>query len=136
LSGFDWGIVRDAGIGIGVFGVFLIGIAALIVANALKSTLERVNKTLDEVDKQLDALGVPVSQTLGHVEGIAGAADSAVSRLTVVVDSIEGVAGSVNQTTGLVKDALSPAIINLGATLTGISAGLRRLFSGNNSKDA
>ena len=36
----------------------------------------------------------------------------------------------------LVKDALSPAIINLGATLTGISAGLRRLFSGNNSKDA
>ncbi len=132
MTAFDWNIVEMVGIGL---GVFIIGIAALIAALALKSTLERVNKTLDEVDRQLEGVGKPVAETLAHIEGIAGTADDTIARIGVAVGSLEGVAGSVTDTTGLVKDAITPAIVNLGATLTGISAGLRRLFSGRMSQD-
>jgi len=43
------------------------------------------------------------------------------------------VATSVSQTADLAKDAISPAIVNVGATLAGVSAGLRRLVTGKNS---
>jgi ABC-type transporter Mla subunit MlaD len=102
---------------------------------ALAKTLARVNVTLDEVDRQLDGMGKPLGQVLGHVGGIADTADQTLARLTGVVGSLESVAESISQTAQLTKDAISPAIVNVGATISGVSAGVRRLFNGRNQQD-
>jgi len=47
------------------------------------------------------------------------------------VSSLEQLAGTAANTAKLTQDALSPAIVNVGATIGGISAGLRRLVRGN-----
>ncbi|MDP9024334.1 MAG: hypothetical protein M3N13_03015, partial [Candidatus Eremiobacteraeota bacterium] len=132
LTGIDWSIVRDVGVGV---GVLLMGIGIFVAMLALAKTFQRLNVTLDEVDVQLANLGKPVAATLDHVGGIADTADRTLARLAGVVSSLEGVAGSVSQTASLTKDAISPAIVNAGATITGISAGLRRLVTGRNSTD-
>lgn len=119
-------------VGVGV-GVLLVGIGVLWAMIALARTLTRVNQTLDEVDRQISSLSVPVNAALTHVGGIADTADSTLARMGGVVKSLEDVAGSVSKTAGLTKDALSPAIVNVGATITGISAGLRRLVTGRKS---
>jgi uncharacterized protein YoxC len=116
-------------------GALLVGLGVLIGMLALAKTLRRVNLTLDGVDQQLETLGRPVAKTLGHIDGIADTADQTLSRLGGVVQSLEDVAGSVSQTAALAKNALSPAIVNVGATVTGISSGLRRLVTGKNSTD-
>jgi ABC-type transporter Mla subunit MlaD len=126
-TGFDWRIVLDAGVGV---GVLLVGISMMIAMSALARTLGRVNVTLGEVDRQLEGLGQPVGQTLTHVSGIADTADQTVARLTGVVKSLEDVAGSAAQTAELTRSALSPAIVNVGAAIAGVSAGLRRLVNG------
>jgi uncharacterized protein YoxC len=125
---FDWGIVLDVGVGV---GVFLAGVAFFIAMLALARSLRRLDKTLDGIDEQVAALGKPVSETLAHVGGIADTADQTIARLSGVVNSLEQIAGSVAQSAKLTQDALSPAIVNVGATLGGISAGLRRLVRGN-----
>ena len=130
MTGMDWTIVLDVGVGV---GVLMIGIGALWGAAALAKTLARVNITLDEVDAQLSAVGKPVTETLGHVGGIADTADQTLAKLTSVVATLEDVAGQVSQTATLTKEALSPAIVNVGATITGVSAGLRRLVMGKNN---
>ncbi len=111
-------------------GVLLIGIGIFVVCSAIAGTLKRVNVTLDEVDRQVAALSAPVAQTLGHVGGIADTADSTIARLGAVVGTLETVASGVVKTSGLANDAVSPAIINFGATLTGLTAGLRRFVNG------
>ena len=116
-------------------GALLVGLGVLIGMLALAKTLRRVNVTLDGVDQQLETLGRPVAKTLGHIDGIADTADQTLSRLGGVVQSLEDVAGSVSQTAALAKNALAPAIVNVGATVTGISSGLRRLVTGKNSTD-
>ncbi len=126
----DWGIVLDVGVGV---GVLLIGIGVLWGMGALANTLGRVNKTLDEVDSQLATIGKPVGQTLEHVNGIADTADQTLARLGGVVKSLEDVAEQVSSTAGLARDAISPAIVNVGATIAGVSAGLRRIVTGKNS---
>jgi len=126
-TGFDWGIVLDAGVGV---GAFLAGIGILVGMLALARTLRRLNTTLDEVDSQLSNIGVPVAQALGHVNGIADTADATVARLGGVVSSLENVAGSIGSTARLAQNAVSPALINVGATLSGVTAGLRRLVNG------
>jgi uncharacterized protein YoxC len=126
-TGFDWRIVLDAGVGV---GVLLVGISMMIAMSAVARTLGRVNVTLGEVDRQLEGLGQPVGQTLTHVNGIADSADQTVARLTGVVKSLEDVAGSAAQTAELTRIALSPAIVNVGAAIAGVSAGLRRLVNG------
>jgi len=126
-TGFDWRIVLDAGVGV---GGLLVGISMMIAMSALARTLGRVNVTLGEVDRQLEGLGQPVGQTLTHVSGIADTADQAVARLTGVVKSLEDVAVSAAQTAELTRSALSPAIVNVGAAIAGVSAGLRRLVNG------
>lgn len=131
-TGIDGSLILDTGVGV---GVLLIGIGILLGMLALAKTLRRVNVTLDEVDRQIAGVGGPVSETLGHVEGIADTADQTLARLTGVVKSLEDVAGSVSQTASLTKSALSPAIVNVGATITGVSAGLRRLVTGRNKAD-
>jgi len=97
---------------------------------ALAGTLSRVNVTLDEVDRQIAAVGTPVTQMLSHVGGIADTADSTVARLSGVVKSLEDVAGSVASTAKLTQNAVSPALVNVGATLSGVTAGIRRLVNG------
>ena len=124
---FDWHIVLDAGIGI---GVLLIGIGILVVCSALANLLKRLNGTLDEVDRQVSALSAPIAATLGHVDGIANTADVTIARLGAVVGSLESVAAGVSKTSALATNAIAPTIANLGATLTGISVGLRRLVTG------
>jgi hypothetical protein len=111
-------------------GVLLIGIGILIVCSAIAGTLKRVNTTLDEVDRQVAALSAPVAETLSHVGGIADTADLTIARLGAVVGTLETVASGVVKTSGLANDAVSPAIVNLGATLTGLTAGLRSFVNG------
>ncbi len=130
-AGNDWGVLAmDLAFGA---GVLLAGGGFLIAMLAVARTLARVNLTLDEVDRQLVGLGTPVTETLNHVESIAGNADETLERLGKAVASIEGVAGTVSSTTTLTKEAIAPAIVNIGATLTGLSAGLRRLVTGKDS---
>jgi hypothetical protein len=125
-SGFDWGAVLDAGVGL---GVFLIGLGALIACSALSRTLGRVNESLEEVDRQLSAVSAPVVKTLGHVDGIANSADAAVARLRSVVVQLETIANGAGKISNLAVEAVSPAIVNVGAALTGLSVGIRRLVA-------
>ncbi len=131
-TGFNWSIVLDVGVGL---GVLLLGIGVFIAMRALAGTLARVNLTLDGVDQQIAGIGKPVADTLTHVGGIAGTADTTIARLSRVVDSVEGVAGSVAKTAQLTQTAISPSLINVGATLSGISAGLRRLVRGTGGNE-
>ena len=75
----------------------------------------------------------PVAETLAHVGGIADTADATVARLSGVVGSLETVASNVVKTSDLANRAVAPAIVNVGATLTGVTAGLRRLIVGRRS---
>ncbi|MFN2461766.1 MAG: DUF948 domain-containing protein [Candidatus Velthaea sp.] len=108
----------------------MIGIAFLIVCNATAQTLKRLNTTFDEVDRQIANLSAPVAETLMHVGGIADTADATVARLGAVVGTLETVAAGVAKTSHLASDAVAPAIVNVGATLTGVTAALRRLVIG------
>ena len=130
VTGFNWSVVLDVGVGV---GIFLLGVAVFIAMTALARTLRRLDSTLDIVDEQLSALGKPVAETLAHVGGIADTADQVVARLTGVVGSLERVTGSLAQTAKLTQDAVSPAIVNVGAALGGITAGLRRIIRGSGS---
>lgn len=111
-------------------GVLLIGIALLVVCSAIANSLKRLNTTLDGVDRQIGALAAPVADTLSHVGGIADTADTTIARLGAVVGTLEAVASGVVKTSTLANDAVAPAIVNVGATLTGITAGLRHLVNG------
>lgn len=125
---FDWSAFLDVAGGV---GAFLAGFGIFIAMVSLARTLRRLDKTLDGVDEQVAALGKPVSDTLAHVGGIADTADQTIARLSGIVTSLEQVAGAVAQSAKLTQEALRPAIVNVGATLGGISAGLRRLVRGN-----
>jgi len=132
VSGFDWSIVLDTGVGV---GILLVGIGALIAGIALARTLGRVDRTLDVLDGQIETLGKPVGETLDHIGGIADTADQTLARLRGVVASLEGIANSVSETADLAKGALAPAILSVGATIAGVSAGLRRFVTGRTSGD-
>ena len=124
-------IIRDVLVGV---GVFLCGAGIFLAMLALARMLRRVNVTLDGIDRQVEAIGAPVAQTLTHVDGIAETAEGTLERIGGAVRSLESAAGNVSKTTSLAKAALTPAIVNAGAALGGISAGLRRLVTGKNSK--
>jgi uncharacterized protein YoxC len=131
-SGVNWGaIVLDVGVGL---GVLLMGISVFVACSALAKTFARLNKTLDEVDRQISALSAPVVETLAHVGGIADSADAAVARLGAVVGTLETVAGNVGNTAKLASDAVAPALVNVGSALTGITAGLKRLVAGRKGR--
>jgi uncharacterized protein YoxC len=119
-------------VGVGV-GVLLIGIGVLLVCVRLAAVLTRVQGTLDDVNRQLNALSPPVVQTLSHVSGIADTADTTVAKLGNIAGALESVAGSVAKTANLAQRAVAPALVNFGATLAGITAGLRRLVRGRDS---
>lgn len=127
-TGFDWLAFLDVAGGV---AAFLVGAGFFWAMLALARTLRRLNRTLDGIDEQVAALGKPVSETLVHVGGITDTADQVIARLSGIVAALEQVAASLSQTAKLTQEALSPAIVNAGATLGGISAGLRRLIRGN-----
>lgn len=101
-------------LGIGIGSLF-IGIAILIVCIALTNVLSRLGKTLDEVDRQIATLGVPVATTLTHVGGIANTADSTLARAGLAVAQLESAAGK----------ATSMAA-QLGTVVNNFVSGLRR----------
>jgi len=76
----------------------------------------------------------PVAETLSHVGGIADTADATVARLGGVVGSLETVAAQVVKTSDLANRAVAPAIVNVGATVTGVTAGIRRLVTGRGAE--
>jgi hypothetical protein len=128
----DWSIVLDVGAGA---GALLVGLGIFVAMLALARLFLRLGKTLDEVDRQIAGVGAPVVEALGHVEGISATADETLAKLGNAVGALESVATSVSSTTTLVRQALSPAILNVGETLRGVSAGLRRLVTGNSPRD-
>lgn len=132
MTAFDWSIVLDVSVGV---GVLLVGIGVFIAGIALARTLGRVDQTLTVFDRQIENLGRPIGETLDHLGGIADTADQTLARLRGVVGSLEGVAASASDTADLVKGALAPAIVNIGATISGVSAGLRRIVTGRTSSD-
>jgi uncharacterized protein YoxC len=128
----DWPhLIFSVGAGL---GVLLIGIGILVLCAGFANLLKRLNGTLDEVDKQIGALSAPVAETLSHVGGIADTADATIARLSGVVGSLETVAATVVKTSDLANRAVAPAIVNVGATLTGVTAGVRRLFGAGKSE--
>ena len=126
-SGVNGALILDILAGV---GILLIGLGVFIVCSALARTLGRLNGTLDEVDRQIAAVSAPVVETLGHVGGIADTADATVARLGAVVGTLETIAGTAGRVSQLASDAVTPAVVNVGATLTGITTALRRLVSG------
>lgn len=114
MSGPEYGsLILDVLAGV---GALLIGIGVFVGMLALAKTLARVRLTLDAVDKQLEGIGTPVQSTLAHVDE--------------VTKSLEDTAGTLSRTADLTKSAIVPTIVNVGATLGGVSAGLRRLLTG------
>ena len=131
-SEIDWPhLIFSVGAGI---GVLLIGIGILVVCSGIANFLKRLNGTLDEVDKQIGALSAPVAETLSHVGGIADTADATVARLSGVVGSLETVAAGVVKTSDLANRAVAPAIVNVGATLTGVTVFIRDLVTGKTKR--
>ena len=117
-------------------GVLLIGIGVLVLCAGIAGSLRRLNVTLDEVDRQIAALSAPVAETLSHVGGIADTADATVARLSGVVGSIESVAANVVEGVEISTNrAVADFIVSVGATLTGVTAGLRRLIVGRRPDD-
>lgn len=111
------GLILDVLVGV---GALLVGIGVFVGMLALAKTLGRLRTTLDGVDRQLETLSVPVNDTLAHVNG--------------VTKSLEQTAGTLSRTADLTKSAVTPAIVNVGSAITGITAGLRRLVTGKDSK--
>lgn len=132
-STIDWPhLVFSVGAGL---GVLLIGIGILMLCSAGANFLRRINGTLDEVDKQIVALSAPVAETLTHIDGIADTADTTIARLGAVVGSLESVADGISKTSELANRAVAPGIVNLGASLTGVTAAIRRFVTGKHSSE-
>ena len=129
----DWSVWLYVGVGL---GVLLMGAGALLVCIRLASLITRATTSLEEVDRQIAALAPPLVATLNHVSGIADTADSTLARLGTAVSTLETVAGSVAKTASVAQGAVNPAVLNLGATLTTLSARLRRFVGGRSPVDA
>jgi ABC-type transporter Mla subunit MlaD len=124
-SAVDWSPLILA-IGVGV-GVLLMGIGVFVACTRLGGLFTKAGTTLDGVDAQLALIGGPVAQTLSHVGGIADTADTTLAKLVTTVESLETVAANVNKTSTLAQEAIAPSIVNVGATLAGVTAALRKL---------
>jgi ABC-type transporter Mla subunit MlaD len=103
------------------------GIGVFVACTRLGALFTKAGTTLDGVDTQLALIGGPVAQTLSHVGGIADTADTTLAKLVTTVESLETVAANVNKTSTLAQEAIAPSIVNVGATLAGVTAALRRL---------
>jgi hypothetical protein len=100
-------------LGFGI-GVLLIGLGIFFLCLRAGELLTRFGKTLNEVDKQIDALSAPVATTLTHVGGIADTADSTLARLAAVVGQLENVASGASKTANLI-----------GVTISGVQSAMK-----------
>ena len=101
--------------------MLLIGIGIFVLCLRAGALLLRFGKTLDEVDRQIDNLSVPVVTTLTHVGGIADTADSTIARLGHVVGQLENVASGATKTANLI-----------GSTISGVTGAGRKARSESN----
>jgi uncharacterized protein YoxC len=106
-------LILDVLVGV---GALLVGIGVLVAGLALAKTLNRMQSTLDGVDRQLENVGPSMSSALEHADGLT--------------KSLASAAGTLSKTADLTKSAVAPAIINIGAMIGGVTAGLRRLVTG------
>ncbi len=124
----DWAVVfREVGIGL---GVLLAGIGFLYASIQLGAMLRRLGTTLDVLDRQVNQLGVPVAKTLDRLSGIAATADDTLARATRAVAGLERVSAALASGVELLGSALRRPVVNVAATLSGVTAGLRRLVRG------
>lgn len=123
-------MILDIGVGL---GCLLAGVGVLVAFSRLGHLFGRLEGTLDEIDRQVATISVPVTDTLSHIEGMAGTADVTIAKVATIVASLESVAAGVAKTSNLAQHAVAPTLINFAATLTGISAGLRKLLGANNT---
>jgi len=128
VTGTDSAVVfREIAVGL---GVLLIGIGFLYASIQLGRVLTRLSMTLDEVDRQIATLGVPLAKTLDRVSGIATTADQTLDRAKSAVGQLERVAATLAKGANLISAAVEPAVVTLGSTIAGITAGLRRIVRG------
>jgi uncharacterized protein YoxC len=119
MSGTEYGVlILDV---LGGVGALLIGIGVLIGSLAIARELTHFRATLKQMVDEIDQIREPVTNTLAQVDKL--------------VKSAQGTVDSVSQTADLTKTAVTPAIVNVGATVSGLSAGLRRLVSGKDRND-
>jgi hypothetical protein len=131
VTNLDAVAIRELCVGIGLFVLFTgLGAGALYLAVRVGGVLERLDRTIADLDRQLASLSSPIVDTLSHVGGIADTADVTVAKIGNIVGALETVAGSLGKTANLAQSAVAPSLVNLGAALTGITAGLRRLVRG------
>jgi uncharacterized protein YoxC len=105
--------------------VLLIGIGVFVLCLRAGWLLLRLGKTLDEVDRQIETLSVPIGTTLTHVGGIADTADSTIARLGHVVGQLENVASGATKTANLI-----------GSTISGVASAARKSRSSEPSESA
>ncbi len=100
----------------------LIGLGVFIVCVRAGGLLGRIDKTLDEVDRQIPLLSAPIATTLTHVGGIADTADATIARLGVAVGQLETVAAGATRTAN-----------TIGAVVSSVAAGIRTPKSDNSA---
>jgi len=112
-----------------------LGIAALIAAGGLAYLCVRVGRfvdlrqpTMERVERLLDGLQAPVTQTLEHVNGVAGNLDAMVGRVDRVTQSIEKGASGLAKAADKAQSAVSPTVANVVGLVAGISQGAQQFF--------
>ena len=99
-------------IGVAIMAV-LVGVGIFVLCLRAAGLLERVGKTLDEVDRQIPVLSAPIATTLTHVGGIADTADITLARLGVAVGQLENVAASATKTAAGIGTIVSNFAANM-----------------------
>jgi uncharacterized protein YoxC len=99
-------------IGVAVMAL-LVGLGVFILCLRAAGLLDRLSKTLDEVDRQIPVLSAPIATTLTHVGGIADTADSTLARLGIAVGQLEIVAASATKTAAGVAAIVSNFAANM-----------------------
>jgi uncharacterized protein YoxC len=112
-----------------------LGAAALIIALGLAYLLVRVTRfidhreqTMEKVEQLLDGLQAPVTQTLEHVNGVAGNVDAMVGRVDRLTQSLEKGATGIAKAADKAQSAVSPTVANVVGIVAGISQGAQQFF--------
>ncbi len=112
-----------------------LGAAALIIALSLAYFLVRVTRvvdhgdqTMEKVGRVLDGLQAPVTQTLEHVNGVAGNIDAMVGRVDRLTQSLEKGATGIARAADKAQSAVSPTVANVVGIVAGISQGAQQFF--------
>jgi len=111
------------------------GAAALIIAIGLAYLFVRLatfvagrEKTMEKVELLLDGLQAPVTQTLDHVNGVAGNLDTMVGRVDRLTQSLEKGASGIAKAADKAQSAVSPTVANVVGIVAGISQGAQQFF--------